>query len=713
MSAAVAGWVVKNDPLGALNYRCRLDEVGGTTKTGYLVSTEYGIDQYVLELTFGNVYDTINHGISVTLVTRSPDPAIPGDTGSYTITLHFASAWGWGADTTLTGSSYDTTDSLYLYIDGLHLTGADCDSWAVAFTEIRFYESGVLKATLAGNSASGTGFDPRLCSFSPSWSASANPQPTVPPGVPSCTGTFGGQPAGTLSVTGLGTYGWQFFTGGVWTGTPIDIGVPTPVNHGDCDACRPILPNVSYTNSWDQAYSTELYFDDIVVDKGNQNCVCDDGLGTPAVRHFWTIARNYRYNPGGAVVVRKDAPMRTRYQTITEHCDGIDYADANTISDPWAVSLFNCTANRAYYFRTCSSSVSPGFCTIGVGSTCPSYGPDVTCDEEIGIQTTWPTKPPCSDAIKGVWNLTTRDGRWLESFADGIGAKVKWWDYHLPKGPNAVVTIDANTHYYQCRVYDDNRLRIYAVISKDDGTAYRSYSDSGGKEWSALTAIGISNPWWVTGAGNDGGDVAESAFVYDSGTSGPGVIKCQFKGSGDHTFGSIHTLKDSSGSNLKFSPTSFHLRFGRDGAARMILVATIDGETSPSEWWSTDFASGGMSFTRWATIAITGGIFPTGCGNQNNEVIEAAFVYDAGTSGPGKIKFVFKGSGDHSFGSVLTAKDSTGTALEFLATSFHIRFAKDGAARVILTAVINGETDVSSWWSTDVASGGGTFTRFP
>ena len=136
----------------------------------------------------------------------------------------------------------------------------------------------------------------------------------------------------------------------------------------------------------------------------------------------------------------------------------------------------------------------------------------------------------------------------------------------------------------------------------------------------------------------------------------------------------------------------------------LIAPAWFDHELNPLAWFDSELAS--------SAAVVIRGWFPTGCSNDAGDVIKARFFYDSGATGPGKILFTFKGSGDHSFGSVLTAKDSTGTALEFLATSFHIRFAKDGAARVILTAVINGETDVSSWWSTDVASGGGTFTRF-
>ncbi len=202
-----------------------------------------------------------------------------------------------------------------------------------------------------------------------------------------------------------------------------------------------------------------------------------------------------------------------------------------------------------------------------------------------------------------VWNMTSRDGRFLLSWADATGAKCRWWSYLLPLGTNDTVVIAAGSDYEQCRIYDDNRNRIYAVIGKNvSGTfsCWRSWSDDGGKTFASLEAMGITNGRYPHGCSNQHGDRLEAAFVYDSGTSGPGVIKVLYRSAGDTSFHGPVTCRDSSGVSLKFVGQSFGLHFGHDSAARVILSATIDGESAPSSWFSTDAMSGGMTFTRFS-----------------------------------------------------------------------------------------------------------------
>lgn len=197
---------------------------------------------------------------------------------------------------------------------------------------------------------------------------------------------------------------------------------------------------------------------------------------------------------------------------------------------------------------------------------------------------------------RGVWHLTTRDRRFLRSWADSTGAKVRWWEYHLPKGINGVSVISEAESYYQCRIYDDNNLRVHALISDEDGTIFRSHSDDSGKTWSDLEEAMAG--YFATCSSSPNGDVIEAWFVYDSGTSGPGTIQYQFKGSGATSFDSVVIIADDSGP-LKFEPTSFHMSFGVDGAGRVLLSALIESETEPSEWWSTDVPVGGGTFTRF------------------------------------------------------------------------------------------------------------------
>jgi hypothetical protein len=203
---------------------------------------------------------------------------------------------------------------------------------------------------------------------------------------------------------------------------------------------------------------------------------------------------------------------------------------------------------------------------------------------------------------RGVWHLATSDGRFLQSYASATGAYVRWWEYGLPKGMNGVSLIDAGSDYYQCRVCEDSRNRIHAVIGKIAGgtsSCFRSFSDDGGKTWSALTSMGITNGRWPTTSSSRHGDMFEAAFVFDSGTSGPGTIKLRGKSPGTASYGSVLTAKNSAGTDLKFKDGSFHLSPTPDAANRIVLTAVIDGETEPSSWFSTDILSGGSTFTRF------------------------------------------------------------------------------------------------------------------
>lgn len=202
----------------------------------------------------------------------------------------------------------------------------------------------------------------------------------------------------------------------------------------------------------------------------------------------------------------------------------------------------------------------------------------------------------------GVWNLQTRDGRFLVSWSAADGCYVRWWSFHLPKGENLVVQIRIGEGFEQCRVYEDHRNRIFALTGRNESgtlTAERQFSDDGGKTWSTPTDMGITNGRFPTGASSEYGDQIEAAFVHDSGTSGPGTIKVVKRSSGDTAFSSPITVKDDAGSPIAFDDQSFGILFSHDSASRVILTAVVDGETESSSWWSTDVMSGGCTFKRF------------------------------------------------------------------------------------------------------------------
>lgn len=404
-----------------------------------------------------------------------------------------------------------------------------------------------------------------------------------------------------------GGYRYQDQTNpGVWIYDEVLVDVGTA---GETCSCSYALPDIWVTAETDSYHVSAMGHFDWSIENGdptNYFCACAVGQKSG---YWYRKVGDFTSTAVRSVYIRdKNIPLVDERIITGWICnDALGYVSgsSDTTTSP---TLTTCASSRGAYrtywdlFCVVPDLVGCAGYEAG-GGDCPGVPtdqPDYSCLYTGTRDYSWPTAPPCSATPGGVWNLTTRDLRFLISYTDSEGAKVHWWYYLLPKGDSGLVTIDASTHYYQNRVYDDNRLRIYAIISKDDGTAYRSYSDDGAKTWSALVALGITDPWFAGGCSNDHGDCLEYAFVYDAGTSGPGKIKFQFKGSGSHTYGSVITAKDSTGTAISFVATSFHIRFGKDGAARVILTAIVTGETVPSAWWSTDVASGGGTFTRFA-----------------------------------------------------------------------------------------------------------------
>jgi hypothetical protein len=78
----------------------------------------------------------------------------------------------------------------------------------------------------------------------------------------------------------------------------------------------------------------------------------------------------------------------------------------------------------------------------------------------------------------------------------------------------------------------------------------------------------------------------------------------------------------------------------------------------------------------------------------------AYFVFDSGTSGPGKIKVEMKGPGESVFGTAVNVSDGT-TAYSFADAGFKIRFGIDGRRSYVLSAIKDGDTLPTDFLSTD------------
>jgi hypothetical protein len=100
------------------------------------------------------------------------------------------------------------------------------------------------------------------------------------------------------------------------------------------------------------------------------------------------------------------------------------------------------------------------------------------------------------------------------------------------------------------------------------------------------------------------------------------------------------------------------------------------------------------------TVLIAGAHFGTISRDPLGTLVALGFVYNSGTSGPGKIKMRRKGPGDASWSSAVNIQ-SGGSDLEFEPDTFHVSYDMQGPGRWVLVCKISGETDLSEWYSTD------------
>lgn len=126
-----------------------------------------------------------------------------------------------------------------------------------------------------------------------------------------------------------------------------------------------------------------------------------------------------------------------------------------------------------------------------------------------------------------------------------------------------------------------------------------------------------------------------------------------------------------------------YLIYIRDGVGLCIRASSDEGTTFGSE-----------------TVLIADAYFPTIAKDPLGTLVALGFVYDSGTSGPGKVYMRRRGPGDTSW-SASVAIQSGGVDMKFEPDTFHVSYDNQGPGRWVLVAKEEGASDVSEWYSTD------------
>ena len=194
----------------------------------------------------------------------------------------------------------------------------------------------------------------------------------------------------------------------------------------------------------------------------------------------------------------------------------------------------------------------------------------------------------------GIYSGQTPDGRYLVALIDSDDVRFRRAKHDVPIGnvwaSDEVVTSYGDVRHAVFAVDLTNQRTVMLIIRENSGTfeVWRGHSDDFGTTFGGWEYVADARHVH-TGAGAEG-SLCDVWFVYDSGSSGPGTLHAQYRGPGDTAYSAPYLIKDDTGANLKPAEANAWSNpvQAMDGQARWMLTMTIDGDTDPSTWFSTD-----------------------------------------------------------------------------------------------------------------------------
>lgn len=290
----------------------------------------------------------------------------------------------------------------------------------------------------------------------------------------------------------------------------------------------------------------------------------------------------------------------------------------------------------------------------------------------------------------GTFNLThpvANYGRTSERMASPYFA---WGPYATPplEHDSAVAGAAGCTHPRFC--WDSRRSILLTCLDGSDVVVRRSDDD----------AYSFNEPPAALFSGANYPDICasrEGLILYSANVSGALSVRRQYPG--DASPAVAFSAEDDSASPLVLETDSFRIVAALDG--RHWLHYLPDGETETQIAFSTD---DGESFaaTPGAVQGIASGEHPGIAALPSGDLVAWAYVAGSG--------YVTRRSpGDTAWSTPVEMEDDASTPLVFSDADFSITGGYEGPDRLVLVAVLDGESLPSEWWSADA---GATWTRF-
>ena len=574
--------VKKNDPGGAADYQYRCDWAASYV---VLAPIQY-ISTGSFTQTWGNGFSAGTTGWKIAISTNTDDPTIIGDQTVYTITF----SCPWHADVVVTAASWLSSASCRVEVDDELLVGT-CDTFTHSFSELRFKVGATTHLTVSAQSDSGTGYDPRHNIDAISTIATSNPALPSDPTGPGCTADFPGASDIVQSSTADITGGWRYTRdgGSTWTYPDIAIEFPSVPDEPGCSGCVPTY-GFTYTNSWDVYVHSRIYLRDLTIDGGIVTCSCAGG--STGTAHAWSIEQTFHSLTSSVNLHRKDGPIVKHNYLVSATCNGgAPDEESGTVTGAYTICELTQDAGEGFWRSCCLKYLTPFICPPGVPVTCDFDCTEVSCLYLLEFIITWPDKPNCSDASGPNYIVQDNMGRLhLATIKRGDIWYKRSNDTRSADGWVSTVQVTTRGDIRKCAFdYDSiyKRIELYYETTAHD--VYYTYSvGDEGQTWHTPALVGSNMIDFFTATNHMNDDRIRCWFVYNSGTSGPGKAKGQFRHCADAAWSSVFTFK-SSGSDLAIADGGMcNVAFAHSNQNELTWNPLINGDTDASTWFSND-----------------------------------------------------------------------------------------------------------------------------
>lgn len=543
-------------------------------------------------------------------------------------------------------SGWPTAKQLRLEIANVLFTteedslGRPCyGEWDWESGSLKLYEDGALKLSTTTDPVHGMYYTPidnfsQILAEVEKGSSSANTSPfgascclqenSPPTWV--CTPNCGNHPGfhttfhRTFQCELTATGNWYMVVGGTPVYPDIELfgfSLPDPNSDPDCDAdcdCEEALPDVAIVgvNSNGIQVHSRYYIDVLKTIETTRDCEPLGGFPGIAWQHpgyrgtkdeRWTrsLAKGVDNNFSFINSSRKAAEVFCNCGNVFDAYPappGTVPPPASLVIDGPDVVAYSAVSQHAEKLTINQLC----FCRGGLGSNhvpCPVPMNDHhACEYRADQNMFW--YPPVCDEEEPIganpWNLVTslqkfhraevQSGNVVYKTADGPTARDGW------RSSEQVATTGDCSHP---RMAEDDRGIIHLQYIRPDGL-YGRHSTDRGKSFEPeelLLADVIKNT--ISPASQTTGLMIRVGLVPNSGSSGPGKLHSARRERGDTAWSAFAAIKNDAGVELEFEDDTFHIVPCNDEADRFQLTGVISGESTPSDWWTTDR---GRTFTR-------------------------------------------------------------------------------------------------------------------